>query len=588
MHNARLRVGLAVGVAALALSVALAAEGEPTAVRVTDVAVFKHGYGFVLAEGQAKTSDGWVTFAETPQASLGTLWLYSPQTGVSVDRVVAEVQEVKQSRRAENLEGLVQANIGATVTVRGQGNGQVWRGTLQEPIMGVDPSYYGRQSAAGGADDAAIWAAVPPRPDVPPQTLAFLVVRTRDGDQFIPRNIVQDITIHGEANREAHVEKPKQVLSARLVQGNQTFSGEAPIGLAYLAKGLRWIPAYRLQLLPDNQLRMQLQGTVINDVADLDDSRLHLVVGVPNFIQQDNLSPLSLQVAWTRLSSYFAEAQMDPRRRDMLSKAMMTQVAMPGMPGGGMGGYEEAEPTVAAPVMPVTGESVDELFFYEVPNVTLKRGARAGVAIFEETLPYEDVYLWRELDDRDYWRRWSSSYNPPSSTGSPDADALAQEAKKPKVWHALRVTNTTRQPWTTAPAMAVRDWQPISQTMLLYTPIGGEVDITTTMAPDVLTERIEEETDRKRKALRVSGTDYDLVTVRGEVTVTSHKAAEIRLIATRELRGSVQEITEDGKAVKLGDAPARLDPMTRLTWDLRIAPGEARKLAYIYTIYVPM
>lgn len=588
MCSARRRVGLAVGWAVMALSAAMAAQVEPTTVRVTDVAVFKHGYGFVLAEGQARTTDGWLTFAETPQASLGTLWLYSPQDGLSVDRVVAEVQEVKQARRAENLEGLVQANIGATVTVRGQESGQVWRGTLQEPIMGADPNYYGRQPAPASPDDAAIWAAVPPRPDVPPQTLAFLVVRTRDGDQFIPRNIVRDLTIHGETSREAQVAKPKQVLSARMVQGSQTFAGEAPIGLAYLAKGLRWIPAYRLQLLPEHRLRMQLQGTVINDVADLDGSRLHLVVGVPNFIQQDALSPLSLQVAWTRLSSYFAEAQMDPRRRDMFSNAMMTQVAMPGMGGGMMGGYGETEAPAPTPVMPVTGESVDELFFYEAPDVSLKRGARAGVAIFEDTMPYEDVYLWKELDDRDYWRRWSSSYNPPGSSGSPDADALAQEAKKPKVWHALRVTNTTRQPWTTAPAMAVRDWQPISQTMLLYTPIGGQVDITTTMAPDILTERIEEETNRKRKALQVNNTDYDLVTVRGEVTVTNHKATEVRLIATRELRGSVQEITEDGKAIKLGDAPARLDPMTRLSWDLRVASGETRKLTYIYTIYVPM
>lgn len=586
MHSAWLRRKLALGWAAMALSAAWAAEVEPTQVRVTDVAVFKHGYGFVLTEGVAKTSDGWITFAETPQASLGTLWLYSPQPGVSVDRVTAEVQEVKQARRAESLEGLVQANLGATVTVRGQGNGQVWRGTLQEPIMGADPNYYSRQPAPVSADDAGIWAAVPPRPDAPPPTLAFLVVRTRDGDQFIPRNLVRDLTIHGEASREAQVAKPKQVLRARLVQGNQTFSGEATIGLAYLAKGLRWMPAYRLQILPENRLLMQLQGTIINDVADLDGSKLHLVVGVPNFIQQDVLSPLSLQVAWTRLSSYFAEAQMDPRRRDMLSNAMMTQVAMPGMMGGGMGGSMEAEPTT--PVMPITGEAVDELFFYEVPDVTLKRGARAAVAIFEDTLPYEDVYLWKELDDRDYWRRWSSSYNPPRGTGSPDTDALAEEAKKAKVWHALRVTNTTKQPWTTAPAMAVRDWQPISQTMLLYTPVGGEVDITTTMAPDILTERIEEETDRQRQALRVSGTDYDLVTVRGEVTVTNHKATAVRLIATRELRGSVQEITEEGKAVKLGDAPARLDPMTRLSWDVRLASGETRKLTYIYTIYAPI
>jgi hypothetical protein len=592
MNRSRLMI---VVLLVLAVTAALAQtpDAKPTALRVTDVAVFKHGYGFVMAEGQATTQDGWVTFAETPQASLGTLWLYSPQAGVSVDRVVAEVKEVKQSRPAEDLAGLILANVGAAVTIRG-GYGEqerVYQGVLQPPVMGPDRER-GSDPGPAAAEEAAIWAAVPPRFDAVPKALAYVVVRTRGGDQFIPAGMVRDLTIPGVPKREAEVAKPRQVLSARLVSEGKTVAGEAPVGMGYLAKGLRWIPSYRLQLLGEGKLRLQLQGTVINDVVDLQDSRLHLVVGVPNFIQQDEMSPLSLQTAWTRLSSYFAPVQGRPQ--NMYSNAMMTQVAARGTGGGTYGAGDRAEgggEGVTTPVLPVTGESVDELFFYEVPGVTLKRGARAGVAIFEETLPYEDVYSWKVVDEADYaYWRWSSSYAASNSTGrrSPDEEALAREQSRPKVWHCLRLRNMTKTPWTTAPALAVRDWQPIAQSMMLYTPIGGEVDVTTTVAPDIPTRSTEEETARKRDALNISGTHYDLITARGELVITNRKAQEARLVVTRELRGSVQEATDGGALLKLADAPARLDPMTRISWDLKIPAGTEKKLGYTYTVYVPM
>jgi hypothetical protein len=254
--------------------------------------------------------------------------------------------------------------------------------------------------------------------------------------------------------------------------------------------------------------------------------------------------------------------------------------------GGRGGGGAEGGPETAT-VLPVTGESVDELFFYEVPEVTLKRGARAGIAILEEMLDYSDVYSWKLVDTDEYaWRRWSHSYAAGQGRSAPDREALARGEEKPKVWHAMRLGNTTKSPWTTAPALVVRGWQPVSQSMVLYTPVGGRVDVTTTVAPDILTDNRELENDRQRDALTANGTHYDLVTVHGEVTISNHKPREVRLTATRELGGVVTETTEGGTSEKL--AVGGLNPVTRISWDLKIPPGAEKRLSYVYTVYVVM
>lgn len=562
-----------------------------TDLRVTDVAVFKHGYGFVLAEGQAKTSDGWTVLSEVPQASLGTLWFYSPQEGVTVDRAVAEVREVKQVRQVDDLDALIAANVGAPVTLAlmDGSSSRTLQGTLLEPMLSDRPSpaigYYdaSRRAQPDDAAEAAIWAAVPPRPRAGEKLLTYVMLRTDAGDVAVPRNRVTDVSFGGAAKRETTVVRPEQRLAARLVRGGKTLVGEAPLGLGYLAKGLRWIPSYRLQLLKEGQARLQLQGSIINDVTDLKDSRLHLVVGVPHFVQQDALSPLSLQTAWTRLSSYFAAAQ--GRQQDLYSNALMSQAVVTG-PAGPAGPRGDEGGTEA---LPVTGEAVEELFFYQVPDLTLKRGSRAAVTIFDAPVAYEDVYLLNIVDDANYaYRLWWPHYDRSQEQHrTPEQEALFRESLSPKVWHALRLKNATSNPWTTAPALLVRDWQPIAQSMMLYTPIGGSMDLTTTVAPDISSGRSDQEVGRKQRALSVSGTNYDQLTIRGELKLSNHKSKAVHLVVTRQFEGAVTESSDAGKAGRLAEYARGLNPTTQIVWDLTVAAGTEKTLTYSYTVYIP-
>lgn len=579
--------GSAFGAAASVLiTLALCAAATQAADITTPIQLvaYKHGYGFVLAEGRGTATDGWVTTSQVPQASLGTFWLYSTDEGVRVDRAVTEESQGTESATVQTYDDLLRANIGSEVDVR-LTEGRTVEGTLAAVLPALPPAASPNDpvSSLTRPEYAYRYNYYGPSPVQPSGPVTHLVVQA--GEETVTLSVGTIVTVRfgNEPPKEFARPAREKRLSAHLLRGDEPVSGDVSLGMGYMAKGVRWIPTYAVHRDGDGTVRLRLHATFINEAVSLADTTVHFAVGVPNFIQQDVVSPLSLETAWTGLSSYFAQiAPQDARRRDAFSNAMMTQSAMMG---GGMVGGEGAvyNPLDASAIeaADVSGAGADEMFFYRIDHVTMIKGARGTFSLLDTRVPVEDVYLWDILQGVLDYREDGGR---PNERLSPEE--LAAQLAASRVWHALRLTNDTQVPWTTGPALSMVESKPVGQDLLRYTPPGAKADLKTTVAPDILAESTESETARQRDAMAVHGIHYDLVTVEGKLHVSNHKSEAVRLSARRELQGELIRADADPQARMVARKLTFANPTTELVWDLTVEPQQARDITYQYRVYV--
>ena len=84
------------------------------------------------------------------------------------------------------------------------------------------------------------------------------------------------------------------------------------MGLLYLQKGIRWIPSYKFVIDGKGGVTVQLEATLINELADLDDVTANLVVGVPSFAFADTADPIGMGQTVAQLSQYFQPDAQTP------------------------------------------------------------------------------------------------------------------------------------------------------------------------------------------------------------------------------------------------------------------------------------
>ena len=589
------RCELALAAVALLLA-AQAAMGAPEAFvpKVTDVTIFKDGHALIMARAKAKVEDGWCRTRAVPVPVLGTFWTYVADDKARVEFVRAGFVETQESRRCMNFDEMIQANKGkwARIVTGSDKYEGIIRGILEYEKKTEDVT---TRSTQPGRD---AWGRYVNPPEVreaaETETTAraeFLMLEVEGRTQLIKRGEIRDILLEGKQPATVHTEKKKvREISIRLTRNGKPAAGEAEVGMVYLQKGIRWIPDYRVELLADGKARVTLHGTIINDIADLEDVSLNLVVGVPSFIMKEQISPLALREVGLRLSSYFL-----PPRRDggpsshyqYLSNVMMSQGAGPVMRPGGA--------AAAGPDIPGEGQ-MEDLFLYHKDGLTLKKGERAVVHLMETTVPYEDVYTWDvpSLPPREMWRH----------VGSDQQRQLAALLTGAKAMHKVRLTNSGKQPWTTGPAMIFKDGAPLGQQLMTYTSVKNEVDLPVTIATDVNTKKEETELQRKRN-ISIGDNNYTQVLAHGKLTVTNFKDRPIRIIVTRHVIGNVTKATDDGEitrsntiedtSVDRGAMPwyywnwpwwwHGVNAVSQIRWETTIKVGKAATFEYDWDYY---
>ncbi|MEW6251796.1 MAG: hypothetical protein AB1716_14215 [Planctomycetota bacterium] len=573
------------------------------ALPIREVAVFKDGHAFVLHEGAVPVNDaGEVILDTVPAAILGTVWPYCAEPNARLTGVVAGTRKVQsgQTTLAE-LRQLLFGNPGAEVVITEQ-NGVSYGAVILGAPAGEQHTVAPADGGPASAPASAATSAEPStKPEIPVAPNAVILLKVQEGTKALPVDQIRQVTFRTPPRAALPTETDRKVLTFRLDWGGKQPAATARIGLAYVQKGLRWIPNYRIDLEADGKARVRLQATLINELADLDDTTAHLVIGVPSFYFKDTLDPLALQDTAVQLSAYFQErptGRGPGHQAAMLSNALLAQQVRMGEYRGPQGGGAPAGESPVGSDLP--GAANEDLFIFTLEHLRLRKGERMVLPVAEFTLSYEDAFAL-ELP-----------FAPPADiqpqAASEQVRELERMLKSPKVMHRLHLTNSSQYPLTTAPVLLVRDGRPLAQALLTYTPSGGHVDIDVTAAVDISVSRSESETQRTPNALHWRGDHFARVDLAGEVQLTNRRAKPVRVRVTRHVFGRVEQASHDGR-IEMSNAledgrgwPEWQPPYWwywyawpywwhyhnghgRITWTVELDPGEAVKLEYKWYYY---
>ncbi|HLA95574.1 MAG TPA: hypothetical protein VK612_07625 [Pyrinomonadaceae bacterium] len=492
---------------------------------------------------------------------MGTIWGYSTTPNVKVNQLLSSEVTNSSTERVTDIAEILLANEGKRIRIFDNYNTtKIYEGTYEivSPYRkfsyGITAENINRPSFELG--------------------LITITLKTENGILLLPANSVGRIEI---LDSQPNLSKPKSEKQIRLgIKTEGAKDGQKIIlGVAALERGIRWIPAYRVEVKGDpiKEAKLELEANVINDLADLNNSEINFVVGVPHFLFQDTASPLSINTAFTGVSSNFRRDERSGNRySNAISSQVMSDVSMDGV---------DASPTVLEEEK-TTAFSAEQLFLYQTNQLNLKKGERATMRLFSLTVPCTEVFEWTINDVNDAHARYLNS----NYSGQNQQINSLQDLTT-KIWYALKLKNTTGMPWTTAPAISFREWKPLGQDLLKFTTIGGEEVLRVTPATEVVGTHTLEEKERVRQKLRWNGSDYDfdLVTVVGTIKLRNVKKQPVELVLTRNLVGEVTLASDGGKITKDGLNLQSVNSNSVVKWNVTVPNGE-KELKYTYNVFV--
>jgi len=504
------------------------------------IAVFKNGYAFTYREGEATTLNGWAYTTNVPIGVMGTVWGYSGSPNTKVQQLLASETarpDTETIMRVEDLFDFLKVNEGLKVHVDSYDN-KTFEGGYS--LIGKDANNYS------------------------------IALQTERGTVVIPPGRIQTVELIGKPNFEKKVIVKNGPENRLAIRTDGAKDGQPiNLGIAALERGIRWIPAYRVEVKgePIKEAKLELEAVLINELADLKDSEVYFVVGVPSFAFKDMLSPLSMNQAFAGVSGYFATTGQN------YSNAIMTQQTQR------MGETTDETATNASPTSPdeeqTASLSAEQLYLYKTDQLNLKKGERTSLRLFSLTIPATEVFEWTVTD-------------PPRPAGDEYSyrPSVTQDLSS-GIWYSLRLKNDTGMPLTTAPAITFREWKPLGQDMIKFTPVGGENILRVSPATEVIGTHTLEEKAREAVSLRMNGSTYtfDLITVEGTLKINNVKKQPVAMVITRNINGEVISATDGGKIKREGLNLQSVNPNSIVKWNVTVPSGE-KEIKYTYKVYI--
>lgn len=559
--------------------------GPLSEIPVREVTVFKDGHAFVLHEGSLPVNgDGRVVLDYLPNPVIGTFWPFSADERAALTSVVAGRHRISVRRTAIRLRELIEANVGKEVVVREARGSEVLEYTAT--ILAIPTQSGAEQEVLDPLDSGE-------KPSVKGD---LVLLETEAGVKALGIDRILDLSFPGDYETLLPREEFRGILTLSLDWDGGRPRATADVGLLYLQRGIRWIPSYKVTIDGVGNASVQLQATLINELADLEDVTAHLVIGVPRFLFQDTPDPISLQEAAAQLSQYFRQGSQTQLG---FSNALMTQAPMAAegeyFRQDMAGGPPEAGPEV------VGSEENEDLFVFTVDHVTLEKGQRMVMPVAEYEMPYQDVFSLTIpfTPPPEVWRNFNAGRQ----------TELAQILGAPKVMHKIRVSNESEHPLTTAPALVLAGDRLLAQGMMRYAAPGADTDLEITQAVDIQVRKKDNETGRVPNATIWQGDQYGRVDLDGTITLTNYRDRTLRVEVVRHVLGNVASAEREGEVemVNLFEDPSfaegpgpfptwwgwfswpwwwhHFNSVGRITWTVDLQPGQPLELGYTWNYY---
>ncbi|MEM9824321.1 MAG: hypothetical protein AAF985_24765 [Bacteroidota bacterium] len=503
------------------------------------ISIFKNNTAFFIKSGQVNTENGQYKMTQSSPAALyGTFWFHSPQNALANISSFEEESTTIEKRSARSVAQMIKANLKKKMKLFLYDD-LTYEGTIEHFELGTKDIL--RTGASDGGD--------------------VLTIQTSTGWVSLPISSIRRVEFMEKPQLEFDHSKTKKQRILQIDFNNK--SQQQALDMMYLTSGINWSPIYLLELKSDTKARLTLRGELTNDAEDMVNTNINFVVGVPNFKFANRLTPLVdfLKNVAPRPSNDWS-ATSNALRSQSISYGIQSD-DFSNAPIAGAGNTE--------------GSTAEDLYFYHLKNISLKKGGRAQYPLFEQDIDIAHIYesnLSQNSENRGFYQK--------EFLFSPDTDN--------KVFHSVKVSNNSIYPWTTAAVMVTNveeGTKPISQDMLSYTPIKGHSFVKLTEAPDIRIKHAEKEISREERIKKKQNNYYlDLVTVEGKVKIKNYKSKKVDLNIRRTIIGTLEKSSVEWLSAETVNRGGNFNKTNQVCWETSLDAGEALEITYQYKVYI--
>ncbi len=526
------------------------ADEKPLVSRITSVGLFKNGLA-VIKRAVTVNGPGTYCVEDIPTPVHGTFWIESDAKIVT--RLTKRMVEVpiRQSTMIDFQEELAGKEI--TIYFAQHGIPQVTGKVVEiEPVLG-DRSWNRtyRQQRHGSWRSSS-------RNSVNRQSgsMRMLVLQTENGCCYVDPSRIAYLRAKGTGKTAR-----KQLKDILLFSVTDMKKKQAAIQISYLAKGIAWVPSYRVDISDPKNLVIKQKAVIKNELENINGVEIQLISGFPSVQFANVTSPLSLNTTW---ANFFRQLnQRYQAGHSSMSNVVSQQAVM----------THQGDDTDFAAIP--TGEGVD-LHYQNIGKQTLEEGDSLALEVASAKASYQSIVEWIVPDTRRADGRYIEEHERNQDP----------EKYKDAAWDAVRFRNPFQFPMTTAPAMIVSDGRFNGQRMSCWVNSGEQTTLHITKALSIRTQNIENEVKGARAEASLWGRRYYKVTVQGELRADNYRNEPITLVIRRRFSGDLVEADRSPSCILLEEGVYSVNKRNQLTWNLTLKPGEKVNLKYLYTVLV--